>query len=122
MRTNTARFITMWALFTTMLVPAVAGPPDPFQEAARLYQQGRWSAAYGRFIRLANEGDRDAARIALFMHRYGPTLYGAYWDAQPDERAAWTELAAAPLGRTPAPFQPIRHPDPAQRRSAGAPR
>lgn len=88
---------------------AQAAPADEeFGEAANLYRAERMSAAYARFVVLANRGDRDAARIALFMHRYGPTLYGRYWDAQVDEVELWTRLAQQPQGRTPPAYRPPR--------------
>ena len=74
--------------------PATAAAKDDwaFTQAVEQYQRGRWSDAYGRFIELANDGDRDAARIALFMYRYGPRLYGSHWDASPDNVEAWELL------------------------------
>ena len=75
-------------------VPAKAAANDDwaFNQAVEQYQRSRWSDAYGRFIALANNGDRDAARIALFMLRYGPRLYASHWDASPDEVEEWESL------------------------------
>ncbi len=72
---------------------AVAAPT--FAEASRLFRSGRHAAAYGRFVTLANEGDMHAARVALVMHRFGPTLFGSDWDATTEELAEWSRLARA---------------------------
>ncbi|HYF20540.1 MAG TPA: hypothetical protein VEA40_21925 [Ramlibacter sp.] len=100
----------------TLAAAAAALPPAhgqqkddrAFQEATRQYQAGRKADAYGRFIALANAGDPDAAHIALFMHRYGPQLYGTYWDANPDDVVQWAALIRDRHGRQ----QPVYVPDP----------
>ncbi len=74
----------------------VAGPPaTSFAEASQLLRAGRHAAAYGRFVRLANEGDREAARVALVMHRHGSALFGSTWDASTEELILWSALAQA---------------------------
>ena len=91
--------LTLWAASS----PA-ADPPRPnpaatptqtlrFAEASRLFRDGRHAAAYARFIQLANEGDREAASIALVMHRHGPVLFGSLWDATTEELEYWSLLA-----------------------------
>ena len=60
-----------------------------FREAMRLHKFGRWSAAYGRFAVLADEGHVPSARVALVMLRNGPTVYGMDWNATPTQVAAW---------------------------------
>ena len=70
-----------------------------FAESVQLHYEGRWSAAFGRFTTLANQGDPDAARVALFMHRHGPLLYGTWWDAEPDDLQYWAELSSNRRGR-----------------------
>ena len=64
-----------------------------FAEASQLFRAGRHAAAYGRFVRLANEGDREAASIALVMHRHGAVLFGSVWDATTEELEYWSLLA-----------------------------
>ena len=78
----------------TAAAPAKAAASDDwaFNKAVEQYQRGQWPDAYGRFIALANNGDRDAARIALFMYRYGPRLFGSHWDASPDDVEAWEQV------------------------------
>ncbi|MEO5882267.1 MAG: hypothetical protein ABIQ06_07610 [Caldimonas sp.] len=70
-------------------------PPTSLAEASQLFRTGRHAAAYGRFVRLANEGDREAARVALVMHRHGSALFGSSWDASTEELILWSALAQA---------------------------
>ena len=86
----------------------LARETPPFDEAARQYRAGRFSDSYGRFMALANTGDVDAAHIALFMNRYGPQLYGSYWDAAPHEIERWASLIRDRAGRP----QPVFVSDP----------
>lgn len=60
-----------------------------FAQALASLRQGRTSEAYGRFVRLADGGHGDAARIALVMLRHGGALYGTEWTAAPSQVAAW---------------------------------
>jgi hypothetical protein len=66
-----------------------------FAEAVRLYRSGRWSAAYGRFVALADKGDVASSRIALQMLRHGGELYGTEWAAAPSQVVVWERAAAA---------------------------
>lgn len=75
-----------------------------FRQAVRQYRAGEWSGAYGRFVLLANEGHRDAARMALFMHQYGVLLYDSQWDASEEDVELWSRVA----GRWPLPGEPER--------------
>jgi hypothetical protein len=70
-----------------------------FADAAGSLRAGRHAEAYGRFVALADEGDVDAARIALVMHRYGPELFGSEWDASGEQLAAWTAESEAAARR-----------------------
>jgi hypothetical protein len=62
-----------------------------FADAASSLRLGRHAEAYGRFVALADEGDFDAARVALMMHRFGPTLFGSTWDASTEQLELWTQ-------------------------------
>lgn len=64
-----------------------------YAAAVQQYRNGRFADAYGRFLVLADRGDADAARVVLFMYRFGPSLYGAHWDAHQEDIAFWTQLA-----------------------------
>ena len=74
-------------------VPRTAFAPT-FADAAELLRAGRSAEAYGRFVTLADEGNVDAARIALMMHRYGPAVFGSAWDASGEQLADWTQWSA----------------------------
>jgi hypothetical protein len=56
---------------------------------------GRFSAAYGRFVQLADQGDAAAASAALFMFRHGMSLFGSDWAASEGQQARWSALALA---------------------------
>ena len=61
-----------------------------FADAAESLRNGRYADAYGRFVRLADEGDIDAARMALVMHALGPRAFGSTWDASVEQLVEWT--------------------------------
>jgi hypothetical protein len=86
---------------------AGAQPPD-YAQAVQLYRQGRVSAAYGMFVAAANNGDPDAARVALFMLRYGPVLYATHWDASTEEVENWSLLARSARAREQPAFRPLQ--------------
>lgn len=89
---------------------ATSAWPGAFEEGAAELRNGRAAMAYGRFIAAANRGDPDAARLALFMLRYGPLVWGSHWSASPDDHAAWQALSDGPLGRHDPPFKPMHPP------------
>jgi hypothetical protein len=70
------------------------GTIGTYSEAMGYYELGKWPAAYGRFVVLADLGHADAARIALFMHHFGPRLYGSAWDASEYQLEHWLQLAS----------------------------
>jgi hypothetical protein len=73
---------------------------EEFDQAAWLFRQKQWSGAFGRFSHAADQGNREAARIALFMLRNGSQLFGSEWTASQDQIDHWMRLAAhsqAPL-------------------------
>jgi len=72
---------------------AEASRVQSLTEAMDQYRQGRWSAAYGRFCVLADDGDAQAARIALVMLRHGSTMHGTLWSASQPQIEHWTQLA-----------------------------
>ena len=64
--------------------------------AVASFRQARFSEAYGRFIGLADAGHAPAAAMALWMFQNGPTLFGKDWDSNPEQLAAWAQLAGQP--------------------------
>lgn len=88
-----------------------AGVAYTYEEAVSRFREGRWADAYGRFMDLANKGDADAARISLFMLRYGPALHGARWHALPHEILRWQKLASSGQGRSWPQFVPALYAD-----------
>jgi hypothetical protein len=65
-----------------------------FSYAVELYKSGKFSAAYGRFQELANSGDLQSAKIALFMARNGALLYSTEWSATQSEIDRWLALTS----------------------------
>lgn len=78
---------------------ATADQAAAFEEALAMYQDCKWSAAYGRFAALADRGHPDAARIAMFMLRYGARLYGSAWTASGWQIEQWNEATGLKLAR-----------------------
>lgn len=115
MATARLRAHRFWILAAFWASAACGGRADTghdreFLVAVKHFQAGRTSEAFGRFTDLANRGDVDAARIALFMHGYGPILFGKHWDASEADTDHWRRLArhgpAAPMRPLP-PFVPV---------------
>jgi hypothetical protein len=73
--------------------PAAAAENAPFKEAAlQAFRDHRYAAAYGRFARLADAGDTQAAAMALLMLRQGPELFGNHWSASERQQICWNTL------------------------------
>lgn len=68
-----------------------------FAIAMEQYRLGRWADAYGKFSRLADRNHADAARIALLMVRFGPSLFGSGWGASQPQIDRWRLLAITPV-------------------------
>ena len=93
----TARRALVAAVASTLLafsLPSGAASPAEreYEQAVHAFRTGRLSEAFGRFVELANRGDVDSARVALFMQSYGAVLYGKEWDAGPENVAYWNML------------------------------
>lgn len=109
--------------------PARANPASriadrEFNAAVEQFKEGKRSHAFGMFIALANRGDVDAARIALFMHTYGPTLWGTHWEAAREDIEYWTSLVrnSTTAGRPQPAFEPLAVVPKAKVRQVRAPR
>jgi hypothetical protein len=66
-------------------------------QAVASYREGRFAEAYGRFMRLADAGHGRSAKLALWMHQNGTTVFGSEWDSTPEQQQAWAEAASRPL-------------------------
>jgi hypothetical protein len=91
-RRSFAAVIAAMLMMFTIPSGAVSPVQREYDDAVRLFRTGRTSHAFGQFIDLANRGDVDSARIALFLHMYGPVLFGKQWDAGAPDVAYWTML------------------------------
>lgn len=91
-----ASFVLSATLLAAAPAQAVTGTTieSDYADAVQALSSGRSSEAFGRFRSLANRGDVDSARIALFMHMYGASIYGKHWDALPRDTAYWQQLAS----------------------------
>jgi len=65
-----------------------------FTEAMDLYQLGKWARAYEKLVILADLSHADAARIALLMYRFGPSLYGVTSSATKEQVKRWALVAS----------------------------
>lgn len=83
---------------------AVAAPDPAYAEAVQEYRAGRWSSAFGRFITLANDGNVESARFALFMQLHGRALYGSDWDASEEDIELWSRMTGT---RAPQPVERV---------------
>ena len=101
-----AAALAVWCIagYAQSIGPAAPGVQAPaaatqqlgevvFADALQLYRHGRFSAAYERFMHLADTGHGESARIALVMLRHGPDLYGSAWTATPAQVGAWERTA-----------------------------
>ena len=92
LRRRFSGFITMLLLAISLPSGAVAPVEREYAEAVQSFRSGRTAEAFGQFMELANRGDVDAARIALFLHSYGPVLMNKQWEADQRHVAYWTLL------------------------------
>lgn len=60
------------------------------------FRQARFSEAYGRLMALADAGHAPSARLVLWMHQNGPTLFDKDWDCSQEQLTAWAQLAGLP--------------------------
>lgn len=86
---------------TTAVTVAVMQPGKSTSNAAMStamahYRQGKVSVAYLEFAKLADQGNAEAARIALVMLRYGGTMYGTDWGSSQPQIDRWIRLASQP--------------------------
>ena len=65
-----------------------------FAEAMDYYQLGKWAKAYERLAALADNNHAGAARIALLMYRFSPSLYGVTSNASKEQAERWARIAS----------------------------
>jgi hypothetical protein len=73
--------------------PSAVTPPG-YDDAVHALTSQRYSAAYGRFAALADEGHAPSALMALAMVTYRPSMSGAQWSATPAQLQRWSALVA----------------------------
>ncbi len=76
--------------FTNELSPAAQ--IEMYRDAVTAFSAHHYSAAYGRFMRLADAGHEPSAQMALAMYRNGQALFGAEWDATEQQLTKWSTL------------------------------
>lgn len=84
---------------TPAAVVAKADTPasdSAMKTAMEHYRQGKFSTAYGQFSKLADQGNAEAARIALIMLRHGRKMHGTEWGASQPQIDVWIRLASEP--------------------------
>ena len=65
-----------------------------YDDAVHALSTQRYSAAYGRFAALADEGHSPSALMALAMVTYRPSMSGAQWLVTPAQLQRWSALVA----------------------------
>ncbi len=65
-----------------------------YDDAMHALTTQRYSAAYGRFAALADEGHAPSALMALAMVSYRPSMSGPQWSVTPAQQQRWTALVA----------------------------
>jgi hypothetical protein len=72
----------------------VATADARFSDAMDFYQLGKWAQAYDRLAALADDNHAGAARIALLMYRFSPSLYGVTANASKEQAERWARIAS----------------------------
>jgi len=65
-----------------------------YDDAVHALSTQRYSAAYGRFAALADEGHAPSALMALAMVTFRPSMSGAQWSATPAQLQRWSALVS----------------------------
>jgi hypothetical protein len=77
--------------------PAMASEearPQPvrLEQAHADYEAGRYPQAFAAFTHLADQGDAEAARMAVLMSKHGLWLYGESFSLSASQVWRWTAL------------------------------
>ncbi len=89
----------LWGLAPQARAQPATNQAEAFSVAMDLYRDCHWSAAYGRFARLADTGHGESARIVLLMLQHGPRLYGTQWSASAAQIERWSAWGALTMPR-----------------------
>lgn len=99
-----------------LLTMAQTGPTDApvgsrdesFDSAMTDYERGHWNKAWLAFAKLADGGDRRAARLALQMAQHGSRLFGGSFVVTPERKARWLTVLIGPESAD-TPWEPGPH-------------
>lgn len=93
---NPLRIVLLVGLASLGLLSSASASTDSpsqgsvdFGAAMANYEDNRWPVAFEQFARLADQGHRDAARMAWQMWRYGPELFAQSFEVAPAQRTHW---------------------------------
>jgi len=86
--------LALFASLGTAAEPPLRTGDQLHVAGVKLFRQGRYAEAYGRFVALANGGHPASADYALWMCMNGPTLFGSDWDCSVDEVQDWLRTSA----------------------------
>ena len=84
------------------------GRDESFESAMTDYERGHWNKAWLAFAKLADGGDRRAARLALQMAHHGSRLFGGSFVVTPERKARWLTVLTGPESADP-PWEPGPH-------------
>ncbi len=84
------------SLVTTAHAESAPAHEKLHANAVSMFQQARFSEAYGRFIALADAGHAPAAELALFMAQNSNALFGKDWDVTQEQLTDWAALTGRP--------------------------
>lgn len=84
--------------------PSTQELDSAYEVAMEAYSVQHFKTAYQRFTALADFGHAEAARVALFMHRFGKSRYGVDLPATRAQRDAWVALLAPEPSPAPSTF------------------
>lgn len=94
---------TATLLATALVLCTATVPAAPHSLVEQLHADGveqfraaRFSAAYGRFVELADVRHEPSAHYALWMCLHGLELFGKDWDCTGEQLQDWSQLVGVP--------------------------
>ena len=91
------RFLIMASVNLVSFLALVLAPPDlaaQCTDSPTTLPQSSWAEAFAVVTRLADTGSTAASRLALEMHRHGPTIYGTSFAASEQQLLRWQRQLA----------------------------